>query len=111
MRFLSILAVFAAVLGAQAPKLPPDIDAQSFSRLPLLKHEEAKGETLRVWDVIAKDKATPPMGPLATSLYSPGVAEPMDKLNQYLRNTVVGPAAFQICAILAARAYDDNYEW
>jgi len=111
LRLFSISVVAGAGLWAQAPKLPPDIDSQSYSRLPFLKHNEVSGDTLRVWDLLANGKDTPSMGPQATSFYSPGVAEPMDKLNQYLRNTVVGPAAFQICSLLAARAYDENYEW
>ena len=35
----------------------------------------------------------------------------MNKLNLYLRNTVVGPAMFQICALIAAREFNENYEW
>lgn len=104
-----------ASLGAQT--LPADIDPQSYSRLPLIKRDQLKGDALRVYDAVVgkdsdgKDRATPPMGPAATSLYSPGVALPMNQLNQYLRNTVVGPAMFQICTLIAAREFDEHYEW
>jgi len=104
-----------ASLGAQT--LPADIDPQSYSRLPLLKRDQVSGEALRVYDAVVgkdadgKERATPPMGPAATSLYSPGVALPMNQLNQYLRNTVVGPAMFQLCTLIAAREFDEHYEW
>jgi len=118
MRTLFIAASLAAIAAAQSPpKLPADVDPQSLSRLPLIKRDQLTGESLRVYDAVAgkdaagKDRATPPLGPVATSLYSPGVAEPMNKLNQYLRNTVVGPAIFQICTLIAAREFDEGHEW
>jgi len=110
-------AVFVTAVSVQAQNLPADIDPQSFSRLPLIQRDQLKGDALRVYDaVVGKDaggkgRTTPPMGPAATSLYSPGVALPMNQLNQYLRNTVVGPAMFQICTLIAAREFDEHYEW
>jgi 4-carboxymuconolactone decarboxylase len=110
MRYLLTLALFSALAAAQA--LPADIDHKSYSRLPLLPREQMSGDALRAYDaLVGKDRATPGLGPQATSLYSMGVAEPMDKLNQYLRNTVVGPAMFQICTLIAAREFDETYEW
>jgi len=117
MRLFLLTCLFAAAGAAQTQKLPADVDPQSFSRLPLVKRDQVSGDAQRVYDAVAgKDRdgnlrATPPLGPQATSLYSMGVAEPMDKLNQYLRNTVVGPAMFQICTLIAAREFDENYEW
>jgi hypothetical protein len=117
MRILILAALLAAAGTAQSPKVPADIDRQSSSRLPLLRREQMSGESLRAYDAVVgkdangKERATPPLGPQATSLYSTGVAEPMNKLNLYLRNTVVGPAVFQICTLIAAREFDENYEW
>ena len=114
---LALASLTAATLAAQAPKLPADIDPQSFSRLPLIQRDQLKGDALRVYDAVVgkdadgKERAAPPTGPAATSLYSPGVALPMNQLNQYLRNTVVGPAMFQICTLIAAREFDEAYEW
>jgi 4-carboxymuconolactone decarboxylase len=91
--------------------------AQSVSRLPLIKREQLSGDALRVYDAVVgkdangKDRPTPPMGPAATSLYSPGVALPMDQLNKYLRNPVVGTAMYQLCTLIAAREFDEPYEW
>jgi 4-carboxymuconolactone decarboxylase len=117
MRVLLITAVLAAAGAAPSQKLPADIDPQSFSRLPLLQRDQFSGDALKTFDaVVGKDangreRSTPPLGPQSTSLYSPGVAEPMNKLNFYLRNTVVGSAMFQICALIAAREFNENYEW
>ncbi len=61
--------------------------------------------------VNGKDRTEPGIGPAAASLYSIGVAEPLQMLNQYLRKTVVGPHYFELCAILAVREYDQAYEW
>ncbi len=110
MRYLLSVALFSALAAAQA--LPADIDPKSYSRLPLLPREQMSGDALRAYDaLVGKDRATPGLGPQATSLYSMGVAEPMNQLNQYLRNTVVGPAMFQICTLIAAREFDETYEW
>ena len=108
--WLLVLAGVAAF--GQAPKLPADIDLQSYSRLPLMKREQLSGDDLRVWDAVAgKDKAVSPLGPVAVSVYSMGVAGPMNELNQYIRKTVVGTAMYQLCSLLAAREYDEPYEW
>jgi 4-carboxymuconolactone decarboxylase len=51
------------------------------------------------------------MGPPAASMYSIAVAEPYDRMNQLLRKTVVGSAYFEICTLVAAREFDQDYEW
>jgi 4-carboxymuconolactone decarboxylase len=121
MRIALIASLFATIAAgqssAQGQKLPADIDPQSFSRLPLIQREKLSGEALRVYDAVVgkdangKDRSTPPLGPQATSLYSLGVALPMNQLNQYLRNPVVGTAMYQICTLIAAREFDEPYEW
>jgi 4-carboxymuconolactone decarboxylase len=44
-------------------------------------------------------------------MYSPGAAEPIHHLNQYLRKTVAGSHYFELSALLAAREFDQQYEW
>ena len=111
---LGLLTITAAI---QAQNLPADIDPQSFSRLPLMKREQLSGDALRVYDAVVgkdangKDRPTPSLGPLATSLYSPGVALPMNQLNQYVRSSVVGTGMYHLCALIAAREFDEPYEW
>ena len=117
MRLWIIAVVFAAFAAAQSPALPPDIDKESYSRLPLKKRADFSGDQLKVYDSIAgqdaqgNPRATPPLGPAATSLYSLGVALPMNDLNQYIRRTVVGTAIYQLCTLIAAREFSENYEW
>lgn len=111
MRILLATVLFAAIAAAQT-KLPADVDPQSFSRLPLIQRSSVSGETLRVFDVVAgKERNTPPLGPGNTYMYSPGIAEPLQMLNNYLRKTVIGPRYFEICALLGARDQDQAYEW
>jgi hypothetical protein len=106
MRLAMVASLFAIAATAQS-----DIDPQSMSRLPLIKREQLSGDALRVYDAVVgkdangKDRLTPPIGPAATSLYSPGVALPMDQLNKYLRNPVVGTAMYQLCTLIAAREF------
>ncbi len=112
MRLALIASLFAIAATAQS-----DIDPQSSSRLPLIKREQLSGDALRVYDAVVgkdangKDRPTPSLGPLATSLYSPGVALPMNQLNQYVRSSVVGTAMYHLCALIAAREFDEPYEW
>jgi 4-carboxymuconolactone decarboxylase len=53
----------------------------------------------------------PLTGPAPISMYSPGAAEPIHNLNQYLRKTVVGPRFFELAALATARDFDQDYEW
>jgi 4-carboxymuconolactone decarboxylase len=112
MRVALIAGFFILVAAGQS-----DINPQSFSRLPLMQRDQLSGEALRVYDAVVgkdaegKDRPIPPLGPAATSLYSPGVALPMDQLNKYLRNPVVGTAMYQLCTLIAAREFDEPYEW
>ena len=38
-------------------------------------------------------------------------AEPIYALNQYLRKTVAGARYFELAALIAAREFDQQYEW
>ena len=116
MKTIGVLVILGAALqaGAQtspAP-LPSDIDPQSYSRLPLLKKDSFDAEGKRAFEVInGPEVQVPRLGPPANSLYSPAAAEPYDVLNQRLRKTVVGPAFFEICTLVPAREYNQQYEW
>jgi 4-carboxymuconolactone decarboxylase len=99
------------VLGAQSASLPSDIHPESLSRLPPLQRDSLDDEGKRVWDYIAGPRGMGKTGPGAISMYSPKAAEPIQHLNQYLRNTVVGPRYFELSALIAAREFDQQYEW
>jgi 4-carboxymuconolactone decarboxylase len=44
-------------------------------------------------------------------MHSPKAAEPIYALNQVLRKTVAGPRYFELAALVAAREFDQQYEW
>ncbi|HTK36165.1 MAG TPA: hypothetical protein VL358_12885 [Caulobacteraceae bacterium] len=109
------LLMLAAVAGAATlspPGRPQDIDPRSYSRLAPPDRAKLSDEGKRVYDVIRMgDPALPITGPAPISMYSPGAAEPIHRLNQYLRKTVVGPRYFELAALSTARDFDQAYEW
>src|SRR4029079_1649417 len=115
MRMRTIVALagvaFGVVLGAQSSSLPGEIHPQQISRRPPLQRDGLDDEGKRVWDYIAGPRGMGKTGPGAVSMYSPKSAEPIQRLNQYLRTTVVGPRAFQLSALIAGREFDQQYEW
>ena len=115
MRLMFLMSVAASMAFAQA--LPADVDKESYSRVPFVKRASLNAEEQKVYDaVIGKDaqgnvRPSPGVGPAATSLYSIGVAGPMDTLNKYIRTIKAGTAMYQLCSIIAAREFDEPYEW
>lgn len=107
---LAACAASSVVVGGQG-QLPADIQADSLSRLPLVQRAQLDDEGKRIWDHIAGSRGMPKTGPAPTSMYSPKAAEPIHELNQYLRNTVVGSRYFELSALVAAREFDQQYEW
>jgi 4-carboxymuconolactone decarboxylase len=114
--WLLLLAVAAAApASAQTSRtpLPPDIDAQSYSRLPLIRKDSLDEEGRRIFEAINGTSGnTPRLGPPASSLYSLRAAEPYDRLNQLLRSeNVIGPQFFEISTLVPAREFNQQYEW
>ncbi len=105
------LVGFSVALAAGQSSLPPDINATSFSRLPPVDRAALDDEGKRTWDYIASGRGLPATGPAQVSMHSPGAAKPIHELNQYLRKTVVGPRFFELSALIAAREFDQQYEW
>jgi 4-carboxymuconolactone decarboxylase len=101
--------VWVAVLSGQSK--PSDIHPDSLSRLPPLQRDALDETGKRTWDHVAGGRGMPRTGPAPTSIYSPGVAGPMHDLNQYLRKTVAGSRYFELSALIAAREFDQQYEW
>src|SRR5690606_38748588 len=117
---LKVLAASAALASAShvyaqsasEPSLPPDIDPESYSRLPALTRDQLDPEGQRAYDLVVGDGPRPVAGPAAVSMYSPKVAEAFHILNQYLRNDGVVPARYYEVAILhAAWEFEQAYEW
>jgi 4-carboxymuconolactone decarboxylase len=116
MRTRSLGLVFAvasvAVLAGQS-SLAPDINPESLSRLPLVQRDALDTEGKRIWDYVSggAGRTMPRTGPAPVSMYSPKAAEPVHALNQYLRTSVVGSRYFELSALIAAREFDQQYEW
>ena len=96
---------FAALMFGQKPNLPPDIDSQSNSRLPLIQRDQLSDADKKVFDDVANT------APGRVSMYSPPLADPIRTLNSRLRSTVLGSQMFEICALIAAREFDEDFEW
>jgi 4-carboxymuconolactone decarboxylase len=110
---LALLAVMmsTAFVGSQAT-LPRDIHPESLSRLPPVQRADLDVEGQRIWDALAgPGKALTRTGPSAVTMHSPRAAEPIYALNQVLRKTVAGPRYFELAALVAAREFDQQYEW
>jgi 4-carboxymuconolactone decarboxylase len=98
-----------------AQELPKDVDPHSYSRLPALNRADMKtDDDKRIYDMLAggEGKTVTPTGPAAISLYSPKVAEAIQMLNQYLRfHGVLKARDFEVAILVAAREFDQQYEW
>jgi len=104
-----------APVPARSAALPADIQPDSLNRLPAVKREQMDEEGKRVYDINAggAGKTVQPTGPGAIALYSPGAAEPLRKLNDYLRRkgNIQGPALTEVAILVAAREFDIQYVW
>ena len=112
-RVVALLVIIAStiVVGGQT-KYPPDIHPQSLSRLPPVQRADLDEEGKRIWDALSgANKTIPLTGPSAVTMHSPRAAEPIYALNQYLRKTVAGARYFEVAALIAAREFDQQYEW
>lgn len=108
---LLVIAASTIVVGGQA-KYPADIHPESLSRLPPVQRADLDEEGQRIWDALSgTSKTIPRTGPSAVTMHSPRAAEPIYALNQYLRKTVAGARYFEVAALIAAREFDQQYEW
>ena len=110
---LVVVLLIAAGVSAQSGRpLPSDIDARSYSRLPLISKNSLDVEGRRVFEAInGKDASVPRLGPPANSMYALAASEPYDRLNQLLRTNTVGAKFFEISTLVPAREFNQQYEW
>src|SRR6266581_5203611 len=105
--------------GAQAPArsatLPSDIQPDSLTRLPVVKREPMHENGKKAYDLNAggPGKIAQPTGPGAIALYSPGAAEPLRRLNAYLRRdgNILGNPLTELAILVASREVDQQYVW
>jgi 4-carboxymuconolactone decarboxylase len=112
----ALLAVISCAmmgtLDAQSTALPPDVDAKTYSRLPMIQRSSLDANGQRIYDFMnGANAATPRLGPINSTLYSPVVGEPFEAINQALRKSVIGTHNFEICTLLAAWEFEQQYEW
>ena len=109
----ALLLFVLLTAGAQSQAaLPPDIHPESLSRLPPVQRGALDADGQRIYDTLAgAGKALTRTGPSAVTMHSPRAAEPIFALNQVLRNTVAGSKYFELAALIAAREFDQQYEW
>ena len=100
-----------SALSGQAAKLPADVDPNTLSRLPLVLRSSLDANGQRIYDFMNQGSPSPRLGPINSTLHSPLVAEPFEALNRNLRKSVVGPHYFELCTLLAAWEYEQQYEW
>ena len=112
MRFVAPLVLILSTVAGGQTSLQPDIHPESLSRLPPVQRADLDDEGKRIWDGLAgTGKSIPRTGPSAVTMHSPRAAEPIYALNQVLRKTVAGSRYFELAALVAAREFDQQYEW
>jgi 4-carboxymuconolactone decarboxylase len=79
----------------------------------MIYKRDLDAEGRRVFEYIAgPDTEKPNIGPASVSLYNLKVAEAMQMLNQEVRyNSVIGRRNTEIAILVAAREFDQQYEW
>ncbi len=111
-RIVLLAVISCAALRAQSASLPPDVDAKTFSRLPMIQRSSLDANGQRIYDFMnGANAAMPRLGPINSTLYSPVVGEPFEAINQALRKSVIGTHNFEICTLLAAWEFEQQYEW
>lgn len=108
----ALIIIASTIVAGGQSKYPSDIHPESLSRLPPVQRANLDEEGKRIWDALSgATKAIPRTGPSAVTMHSPRAAEPIYALNQYLRKTVAGARYFELAALVAAREFDQQYEW
>lgn len=114
MKSLTLLLAFCVLLPQllRAQSLPKDVDPKTFSRLPMIQRSSLDPNGQRIYDFMnGGNTPEPRLGPINSTLYSPVVGEPFEAINQALRKSVIGTRYFEICTLLAAWEYEQQYEW
>lgn len=123
--WIALLIALVAVGSGQSGKrtsapsgsatLPADIYPDSLNRLPVVKREQMDEKGKQVYDHVAggAGNIASPTGPASIELYSPGAAEPLRTLNEYLRRqgNLLGNPITELAILVAAREGDSQYVW
>ena len=71
----------------------------------MIQRDQLNDDETKIFDDVANTV------PGRVPLYSPPIAESIRTLNSGLRATVLGSQMFEICALIAAREFDEDFEW
>ena len=97
--------------------IPPDIQENSWARLPGIERERLDAEGQRVFDLIVTPDsryASGLRGPIGMWMYSPPMAEHLFPASTYLRfgaDNERDQRLVELAILTAARALDSQYEW
>jgi 4-carboxymuconolactone decarboxylase len=112
MKALLFLTAVTCSFGAMAQTVrPADINPETLSRLPPVERSQLDDEGKRIWDFITNNGTVPMSAPPRIAMYSPKAAELNNSLNRHLRATVNGVRYFELSTLIAAREFDQQYEW
>ena len=82
------------------------------TRTPYLTPEQMNPEQRRIYDDIVASRGTWLNGPYAPMLHQPRMAEPAQKLGEFLRyNTSLSPHLSELAILVVARHWDCDFEW
>jgi 4-carboxymuconolactone decarboxylase len=95
------------------PPLSPDVNEDSYYRLPLIRREALDASGREIFDrLVGKDKDTAPRGPVGMTLNSPLLADPVQQLNDVLRmKGVLGRRLAEIVVTATGREMNSQYQW
>ena len=103
--------------GATTPqeaKLPPDVHADSLSRLPLIQRDQMDEDGKKIYDVFVSPQTRTLaglQGPYGIWLHSPKLREPLLAANQYLRyRTDLGRRLTELAILVTAREFNQQVE-
>ena len=112
--FLVFVLLIGTVVGQSSAEraLPADVNPDTLTRLPPVDRESLDADGQRIYDLVRGVSNGPLAGPRGVSMASPKVAEAMHMLNEYLRrNGVLEDRYVELSALVAAREFDQRYEW
>jgi 4-carboxymuconolactone decarboxylase len=90
----------------------PTVDPSRMTRTPFLKPGEMNPEQRRIYDEIVASRGTWLNGPYAPMLQQPRIAEPAQKLGEFLRyKTSLAPRLSELAIVVVARHWDCDFEW
>jgi 4-carboxymuconolactone decarboxylase len=82
------------------------------TRTPYLTPEQMNPEQRRIYDDIVTSRGKWLNGPYAPMLHQPRMAEPAQKLGEFLRyNTSLMPRLSELAIVVVARHWDCDFEW